>query len=203
MSLSKKFTRREIVLLIVLSLLVILALYYFAVQQPVADTGDELDQQITGLEDEMIMLEAKQQRRADMLAELEDLRANSSTIAEIPSSDNLRNIMAYLDMVLAGTRNYELSSKGIEYDEDTPGGISRRRLALSFVSDSYTAAKAAVARIQDCPYLCHINTMDMTPFNAEKLTAAQLAEWALSLENRPVQVSVEVTFYERLDPVAK
>lgn len=66
MKLSKQFTRREKVLLVILALLLLFALYYLAVHRPVTEALDRIQAESDTVSMDLAVLEAKQQHMAQM-----------------------------------------------------------------------------------------------------------------------------------------
>ena len=70
MKLSKQFTRREKVLLVILALLLLFALYYLAVHRPVTEALDCIQAESETVSMDLAVLEAKQQRMVQMQREM-------------------------------------------------------------------------------------------------------------------------------------
>ena len=189
MSLSRQFTRREKVLMGILAVLVLIALYLFLVDRPVKAQLESIQTQSDDLELQIIVLQATNERIQQMQAELDAVMSQPNTAA-IPKYDNLEQVMAFLDTVLASSDEYNLSFEGISADEDST--ILRRTMSLSFRCGSYELARAMVVKLQDCPYRCLMGNLNMTAILPEGVPA----ESAPPLDQAALSVSLTMTFYE-------
>ena len=174
MKLSKQFTRREKVLLIILALLLLFAVYFLAVHRPVTEALDRIRTESETISSDLVVLEAKHQRMEQMQKELDEILAQPN-VAEIPTYDNLQQVMDFLNTVLRSASEYSLSFQNLSQPED--GSILRRTTQMAFVSPSYKEAQDMVA-----------------PAAAD----GQSQDTAAALTDGPVEVSVTVTFFEKL-----
>lgn len=189
MRLSKQLTRREKILLIPLALLVIFAAYFFLVHRPVTEELDRISTRTEDVNLNLTVLTAKKQRMDQMQAELDKLLAQPNT-AEIPAYDNLEQVMAYLNYVLAFTDKYSLSFAGVQQSDGA--SIVRRPLALSFECQNYELARLVVDQLQNCPYRCQISNLSLSTVTLQGADREQ----ELSLTETAVSVSLTVTFFE-------
>ena len=99
MKLSKQFTRREKILLVILALLLLAAVYFWVVHLPVTETLADVQAQKEDISANLMVLEAQQQRMEKMQAELDEILSQPN-VAEIPKYDNLQRVMDFLNTVL-------------------------------------------------------------------------------------------------------
>ena len=66
MKLTKEFTRREKVLLVILALVLLFAVYFLAVHRPVTEGLDRIQMESETVSADLMVLEAKQQRMEQM-----------------------------------------------------------------------------------------------------------------------------------------
>lgn len=190
MKLSKQFTRREKVLLIILALLLLFAVYFLAVHRPVTEALDRIQAESETVSADLMVLEAKQQRMEQMQKELDEILAQPN-VAEIPTYDNLQQVMNFLNTVLHSANEYSLSFQSLQQQEDN--SILRRAMQMTFVTLSYKEARDMISQLQNCPYRCQLSDFSIAP-----VSAGGQSQEAASLLDGPVQVSVTVTFYENL-----
>ena len=112
MKLSKQFTRREKVLLIILALLLLFAVYFLAVHRPVTEALDRIRTESETISSDLVVLEAKHQRMEQMQKELDEILAQPN-VAEIPTYDNLQQVMDFLNTVLRSASEYSLSFQNL------------------------------------------------------------------------------------------
>lgn len=191
MKLSKQFTRREKVLLVILALLLLFALYYLAIHRPVTEALNRIQVESETVSTDLMVLETKQQRMAEMQKELDEILSQPN-VSEIPKYDNLQRVMDFLNTVLSSANEYSLSFQGLQQPEN--GDILRRPMQMSFISTSYNGARSMIEQLQNCPYRCQLSDFSIAPVSLEGQS-----QDAASLLDGPVQVSLTVTFYENLN----
>lgn len=191
MKLSKQFTRREKVLLIILALLLLFAVYFLAVHRPVTEALDRIQAESETVSADLMVLEAKQQHMEQMQKELDEILAQPN-VAEIPTYDNLQQVMNFLNTVLHSANEYSLSFQSLQQQEDN--SILRRAMQMTFVTLSYKEARDMISQLQNCPYRCQLSDFSIAPATAD----GQSRDTVAALLDGPVQVSVTVTFYENL-----
>lgn len=184
MKLSRQFTRREQVLLVILALLFLFAVYFLAVHLPVKETIEHARTESENLSTEIMVLEAKAERMSQMQAEL-DAILSQPNVSEIPDYDNLQRVMDFLNTVLGSAEDYSLSFQGLKQTDGNT--ILRREMQMSFTSASYSAAKDVLENLQNCPFRCQLGNLTVAP-------SASSADAVLTAG--PVQVSLTVTFFE-------
>ena len=192
MKLSKQFTRREKVLLIILALLLLFAVYFLAVHRPVTEALDRIQAESETVSADLMVLEAKQQRMEQMQKELDEILAQPN-VAEIPTYDNLQQVMNFLNTVLHSANEYSLSFQSLQQQEDN--SILRRAMQMTFVTLSYKEARDMISQLQNCPYRCQLSDFSIAPATAD----GQSRDTVAALLDGPVQVSLTVTFFEKLN----
>ena len=192
MKLSKQFTRREKVLLVILALLLLFAVYFLAVHRPVTEALDRIQAESETVSADLMVLEAKQQRMEQMQKELDEILAQPN-VAEIPTYDNLQQVMNFLNTVLHSANEYSLSFQSLQQQEDN--SILRRAMQMTFVTLSYKEARDMISQLQNCPYRCQLSDFSIAPATAD----GQSRDTVAALLDGPVQVSLTVTFFEKLN----
>ena len=192
MKLTKQFTRREKVLLVILALLLVFAFYFLAVHRPVTEALDRIQLESETITTDLTVLETKQQRMEQMQAELDEILAQPN-VAEIPTYDNLQQVMDFLNTVLSSASEYTLSFQSLQQPEN--GSILRRSMQMTFISASYDGARNMIEHLQNCPYRCLLSDFSIAPATAD----GQSSDNSAALLDGPVQVSVTLTFYEKLN----
>lgn len=190
MQLSKRFTSREKVLLLVLALLVVAGAYFMLVFRPISENLSAIEQSKLDVEDSLTILEAKAQRLEQMRDELARVEAQGTT-AEVPVYDNLRAVMLHLSGVLSSATDYDLSFQPLDTAEES--GVIRRTISMSFTAPSYAQGEALVSRLHDGPYRCEIDNLAFAPVAAGD---DQAANRAASLSSGGVQVTLSITYFE-------
>ncbi len=188
MNLTRQFTRREQVLLLILAVLFLFAVYFLAVHIPASEAMEHIRTEYETVSVDVTVLKAKQQRMDQMRQEL-DAILSQPNVAEIPTYDNLQQVIGFLNTVLSSAEDYSLSFQGLQQSEDST--ILRREMQMTYVSPSYPAAREVLEQLQNCPFRCQLNGLSMAPFSENGQANADAA-----LSDGPAQVSLTVTFFE-------
>lgn len=195
MNLSRQFTRREKILLLILAALLLFAVYFYAVSRPTSAVMESTQSQIENLKTEIAILDAKKQRMDAMQSELDTLHSSASAMP-IPAYDNLQQLMVFLNNVLDGTNDYTLSFPSLDLPvEDSGSDIVRRHLQMTFVSPNYAAARQTLNQLQACPFCSQLKDVSIIPVTESRNALGQNA----SLLGNPVQVTLTMSFYENMN----
>ncbi len=178
--LSRDFTKREQVLLIILGLLLVLVVYYYLVDMPLRSETQRLESERVGLEADVAVAEAKvaeYQRMEEQLAKLGD----SATYME--SYNNRTNEINFLNDLLSSTSAYSISFSPVTVE----GNQVRREFQLAYTCGSYSQAMDILGKLTYGHYRCLISDVGCAPVQNSNsaLTGA-------------VNVTVSATFYETL-----
>lgn len=178
--LSRDFTKREQILLIILGLLLVLVVYYYLVDLPLRSETQRLESERVGLEADVAVAEAKvaeYQRMEEQLAKL----GNSATYME--SYNNRTNEINFLNDLLSSTAAYSISFSPVTVD----GNQVRREFQLAYTCGSYSQAMDILGKLTYGHYRCLISDVGCAPVQNSNsaLTGA-------------VNVTVSATFYETL-----
>ena len=183
--LKRDFSLKERILLIILAVLLLVALYVFAVQQPVSNGIANAESEITETETNIQILQGKLKKMNDMKAELVELK-NNKNVQEVPDYDNLPEVITFLNTVLGGAKDYQISLS-TEFPGDG-GEVMRRTAQVSYQCENYRLAKESVKRLEACNYMDRVSNLVISPVNSE----------GSDLMNNPVRVSMTITFFERV-----
>ena len=181
--LNRTFSKREKILLLILTLLVIAIGYYLIVWQPVearvrAAAAMEADADGAYAIEEVKLVQMQQMQTE--LAEL-DAFEEKQNAAAIPPYDNAKRVMQLLNGILTAAERYEISFANVE----TQGNLALRTLQMRFACADYENAKTILRALYAGPYRCKIGTMTFRCEGEDIQTGA-------------VSVETEITFYEFL-----
>ncbi len=178
--LSRDFTKREQVLLIILGLLLVLVVYYYLVDMPLRSETERLESQKAGLETEVMIAETKVAEYQKMEADLAAL-GDSATYME--SYNNRTNEINFLNDLLSSTGAYSINFSPVTVD----GNQVRREFQLAYTCSSYSQAMDILGKLTYGHYRCLISDVGCAPVQNSNsaLTGA-------------VNVTVNATFYETL-----
>lgn len=174
---SRRFTNREKILLIALSILLLGLLYYQFVVKDVERTILEYD--TTDLETDLLVEQTKASEIMRMEAEMKDSDVNES--GYVATYNNVKNEINELNDIFSSATSYSFGFA----EPVSDGNAVRRDISISFSARSYATAKTIIQRLNDCRYMCHIGNVSISS-NADGGGVAAGA----------VSVSMNVTFFE-------
>lgn len=178
--LSRSFTRREKILMLFLSVVLLIGLYFLLVEQPIrkahARIADRKAEVTTQIETSTIML-AEYNR---MKAELEEILATPpEKLSALPPYDNFRPLMAYFNRIFAGTEP-DLSFDPVVNTD----GVICRTVRFRFTAPSYQKARAVLTELTGTGFRCLLDSLDMAPAEG-------------NIKNNALSVAGTITFYEQ------
>lgn len=155
---SRKFTAREKVLLLVLAILLVCSGYYILVDQPVSSTIQLAQLREEDAQSQLMIEEARSQRLHQMEQELAALDTGSSaSLAKIPDYDNVQNVVRLLNGALSASGGYNLVFSPVTFS----GHIASRTIDMSFTCGGYAAAKSIVSQLSGAPYRSQITGLTL------------------------------------------
>ena len=161
MGIDIHFSSREKVLFGILGILLIVAAYVFLIHLPVEENLERISAETEAAKDEILILEAKQNRMESIKEELEQVQNQMNPIS-IPDFDNQQNVMRFLDQVLTQyavdyTIHFE---EPLETEESS---LILRKVALQAQTSSYVQAKKMTTALESCPYRCNLEQLELLP----------------------------------------
>ena len=174
---SRNFTKREKILLLVLCVLLLGILYYQFVYKTTEETIKEYD--TIDLETDLQIEQSKALSIQNMKDEIE---ANtSSETGVVASYNNIKNELAALNDIFASATSYNLDFGQAVQD----GDAVRRQVSINFTAGSYSSAKAIIDDLHNCQYRCLIRTVSVSTTGT-------------GLKSGEVSVTMDVTFFETM-----
>ena len=180
---SRAFTKREKILMTILAVMLVVAFYYLVVEQRIGGAIEQAEADIAFYETENPILQAQKDKIDYMKAYLEEIYKQEDPQI-VPEYDNLQQVMLFLNTVLSTTNDYSISFGTAQLPEGS-GYIATRYVAINFASPSYAVAKQVVRNLQDCPYCCTLQNLNIMPANSGN-----------AVVSGNVNVSLNVVFYE-------
>ncbi len=154
--LSRKFTTREKVLLLILALILLGELYYLLVHQTVQR---ELEDARIRIEAATVSYDAERARAAEkeeMQKKIKEAGEDGS-VHPLPDYDNSTNVVAYLNGVMASTEEYNLVFSTVDFSNYT----AKRSVNMSFSCRGYSAVRDIVSKLENGPYYCEVTGLSM------------------------------------------
>lgn len=177
---KRQFSPREKVLLVILSLLLLVCVYYILVEKPVQDTLLDAAQRLNQAESELTVANAQLENMHRMQSALAEL--DQSAQADVPDYDNAKNVVNLLNRAMEMTDEYTLTFQPVVKD----GAIARRSVQMVFRCGGYQTGKQILQTLLDSNYRCRITAMSVSCDHDEDIRVDE------------VIVNATVTFYEFL-----
>jgi len=178
--LSREFTTREKILLLILALILLTELYYLLVHQRVER---QLEEARARTETATIAYEIESVRAAkkqEMLEKIEEATKDGS-VRPLPDYDNATNVIAYMNGVMESAGEYNLVFNNVDFRDY----VAIRSINMSFSCEGYPAVKNIVNQLENGPYYCEVTGLLMSVPNGIS-----------DMKDEIVSVQMTVVFYE-------
>ena len=178
---SREFTGREKLLILLLSLILVGLAYYQFVDRPVRTSLNNAHAERDSLATELATVQAKLKVMRRMREEMEDITAGG-TVSEMKSYNNSKPEIALLNDILRGTPEYTITFANVTLDKDQ----IRRNFTLKFTSDNYESAQRIIKQLSESPYRCLIGDLKISVSRGK------------TLKEGPIKVNATATFFETM-----
>lgn len=185
--LSRDFTTREKVLIVILAAILIVLAYYWLVDVPVRDGVTEAEAKRDAAMTEMTAVDAKIGELQRMQAELDELGPEGRG-AYMASYNNSAAEYAALNDILMGTDEYLITFADLTRE----GDLVRREFSIQFTTTGYEAAKRIITELENSEYRCRIGDLSCAAEQSYD-TESDLRNWSGS-----IIVNATATFYETM-----
>ena len=155
--LSRSFTLKEKILLLLLSLILVALAYYQFVDQPVRSALAQAQAEADSLSMELTAVTAKLTTMRNMRAELDDVTAGGKA-SEMGSYNNSKAEIAMLNDVLSEALQYSITFANVTRDNDQ----IRRNFTFQFTMDDYEAMEGMIDDLLENHYRCLIDDLRCT-----------------------------------------
>lgn len=177
--LNRAFSHKEIALILLLTLVLLVMVYYRFVYVPIQ--RDIASYDTTDLEAQIVV---EQERSAQIQRMKEEIASGQENYnGEVMTYDNQEGEINALYEIFEDAESYHITAR----QPVANGNAVRRNLELSFTADSYRTAERIIWAIADCDSRCLIGNLSIRPDNRE-----------VDLEQGRVNVAMTVTFFETL-----
>ncbi|MBE5841652.1 MAG: type II secretion system protein M [Butyrivibrio sp.] len=179
---GREFTVREKVLLLVMVIIMLGALYYLMVFEPVTSEIHQAELAKQSLQDELLIAESRAAQIVNMRNEMEASEQAGRSFTYMPSYNASNIEIDYLHDVLETNADDYL----INFNQITRSGNQiRRHFSLSFTARSYEVAKKIISELEASEIRCLIG--DISVSSSEE-----------SVIDGDVGISCVATFYETM-----
>ena len=185
---SRRFTTRERVLLLVLILLFTATLYVLAIFNPTTKSIEDARNQRVLLEADFEVEMIKAGELVDMRASLQKMENSGNNLAMIPGYDNISNIAPLLNAAFTRASEYDLRFMPITFSDN----FAVREILIMFTAGSYSVAENIVEELSAGPYSCDISALKIAGVDSENT----------DVTSGEVEISLTITYYEVVQSVA-
>lgn len=174
---KKQLTPREKVLMVILAVLMVVCVYYYAFQSPTTARILSLMTESAALDEQILMVNEKVARMNEMKTELDAIASGEmGVVKELPEYDNSNNVLKDMSKILEGVNSYNVNFHEEEIEENTV----RRQISLTYNSNTYDEAKAVLNGIYESEYRTLIKNVNILR----------------DVDKDVCDVTVEFTYYE-------
>ena len=177
---SRDFTVREKIMLLVLTLILLAVGYYLVVDQPIRTAINEAKSQQEELSTEMMLLQTKAASLSRMQSELDSIEQGGS-LGKMGSYNNSKAELDELNQLLQDANTYDISFSDVTRD----GDLIRRSFSLTFSASDYNKAADLVNSLCTGEWRCIVSDLRFVAGDD-------------NLETGSVNVGVTATFYETM-----
>jgi len=156
MMLSRNFTTKERVLLLILAVVLLAELYYLMVHRRVEDEFMEAQSRSEAATISYELESARAAKKQEMVEK--NKKARKENARPLPDFDNSTNVVAYLNGVMAATGEYNLVFSPVTISDY----VVLRPISMSFSCPGYSAVKDIVAQLENGPYYCEVTGLSMS-----------------------------------------
>lgn len=189
-----KFSKREKVLLVVLIVIALGVLWYFAVYSPCQSNLRRAQSKQSSVQADIDTATIKKTKMTKMQDEIAKTQQTASS-SELPAYDNVVNLTNELNSVLSAANTYSLKFNNVE----TSGSIVRRKVTLDYTASTYDQAKSILSQLSNGKYRCLLGDMSINGTKSSQSTSSNaiaLNSSSSSSSAGSFSVSVSLTFYE-------
>ena len=179
--LSRNFTLKEKLLLLLLSLVLVGLAYYQIVDRPVREALEIAHAEADSLSVELQTVEAKLEKMRRMRAELDDVTAGG-TASEMGSYNNSKAEIAMLNDVLSEALQYSITFSNVTRSGDQ----IRRNFTLQLTASSYESMEHIINSINESHYRCLIGDLQCSAAHGQYVLDGD------------VSVNASATFFETM-----
>lgn len=185
---NRKFTRREKVYIVILSILLVVCAYYYLVHAPTVEGIADAQSRMQAVEDQTLIEQTRAQIKSSMeedLAQLESRPDRAHT--EIPYYDNSERLATALSVALSESETYNIDFRKPELNQDN---MMQRQVNIRFEAMDYEAAREIVTAIYEIPYRNQVTAMELSPIETPEEQVPNLRAPGM------LSVSVTIIFFE-------
>ena len=176
--LSRDFTTKEKILILILCIILLGLAYYQFVDKPVRSAVKQAEAQQSALEAELQTARIKLAQLEAMQNDIDEAMSRA-TFAPMPSYNNSKQVNALLNDIL-GDLDYAISFSNVTQSGDQV----RRSISLSFTAPDYLTVEDVLTQLANAPFRCLVGNVS--------------CGIGISRDSKVLNVSLTATFYETM-----
>lgn len=177
--LSRDFTLKEKILVLLLILVLLALAYYQFVDQPVRSAIEKAEAENAALETELDAVQIRLAQLKRMQNELDGLSSDGS-VKPMPSYNNSQQVNTLLNNVL-GDLGYNITFSNVRRN----GNQIRRSISLQFTASSYETVELIMKQLSNNEYRCLLENVSCTARGGD-------------VTENVISVTATLTFYETM-----
>ena len=186
--LSRDFTPREKIMILILALILLALCYYQFLSVPCANAIESANLRQETLEIDLLAAQMKEGKLKQMQSELDLLNEMQQT-SRMGSYNNSKAELSLLNGVLESANDYAVTFSGVTRDGDQ----IRRNFSLQFTARDFDAVKEIIDKLTKSEYRCLIGNIHYTTVQVKSKDV---------IENAVERVVDGVTYYEQVSVTA-
>jgi len=190
--LNRAFTNREIAIILLLTLVLLVLVYYRFFYIPMQERLDYLENETATVDTQIQVEQGRARRIQEMLEQIEI--GIKDYPGEVMTYDNVKSEIDVLNGILNSAKSFEVT-----FQQPTANGNNvRRRVNINFVARNYASARAIIRQLHDSEYRCLITTLSMSPASRRFVHENGIYYYTsyTDLQNGDVNVNLSLNFYE-------
>ena len=195
--LSRDFTTKEKIMLVVFCLLLLGLAYYRFFYVPTRDQIAAANSQRKNYQLELTEVMAEESQIRKMKEELDEL-GDLKDVSRIESYNNSKAEISLLNSVLEPANEYSIKFSKITRVEN----LIRRNFTLTFKTDSFVSAKRIISSLEDSPYRCVLGDVKYDLNYQRRISEEQPTRGGLWIGDEyyyyVVVVNTSATFFETM-----
>lgn len=183
--LNRSFTRREIVLLLVLVLLLIVGLYFYAVHYPIVNRMAEINAEEEDVLFKTDVAKTRQGIYNNMKTELDEIfKTPEDELTVMPEYSNFQTLLNHFNTIFDGHEPV-LSFDTVTFN----GNIAARTVRFTFLASDWEEGREILTQLTDTGYRCLLDSLSFTSDDSRDNDN-------FFVESSPLKISGSITFYE-------
>ena len=168
--LSREFSFREKVLIVILVVIVIVLGFIVFIRRPISESTTEAQNRISELETENTLLLAQAAKYTDMADEIEKIQEESGP-SYLPSYNNSKEEVNFLNSILSKADTYTVSFTKVTRNSN----LIRRSFSVNYTASTYDQAMDILKELDQCEYRCILGEVNVSSSTTKNVTTYAVA----------------------------